>query len=41
MSTKLEVASQEAGKTAEFVGAALGLAAEDLRKGYEHLGNRL
>ena len=38
---KLEAASQEAGKTAESVGAALSLAVEELKKGYERLRNRL
>jgi hypothetical protein len=38
---KLEAAREEAGKTAESVGAALGLAIEELKKGYERLRSRL
>ena len=38
---KLEAARQEAGRTAESVGAALGLAIDELKKGYERLRNRL
>jgi predicted nuclease with TOPRIM domain len=38
---KLEAAREEVGKTAESVGAALGLAIEELKKGYERLRNRL
>ena len=38
---KLEAAREEAGKTAESVGTALGLAVEELKKGYERLKARL
>lgn len=38
---KLEAAREEAGKTAESVGAALGLAIEELKKGYERFRSRL
>ena len=38
---KLEAAREEAGKTAESVGTALSLAAEELKKGYERLRKRL
>jgi hypothetical protein len=41
MRPKLEAAKEEAGKTAESVGTALGLALEELKKGYERLRNRL
>ena len=41
MKPKLEAAKEEAGKTAESVGTALGLAVEELKKGYERLRNRL
>lgn len=41
MRPKLEAAKEEAGKTAESVGTALGLAVEELKKGYERLRNRL
>ena len=37
MRPKLEAAKEEAGKTAESVGTALGLAVEELKKGYERL----
>jgi len=41
--TKLDqvMAKEEASKTAESVGTALGLAVEELKKGYERLRNRL
>ncbi len=38
---KREAAREEAGKTAESVGAALGLAIDELKKGYERLRSRL
>ncbi len=38
---KLEAAREEVGKTAESVAAALGLAIDELKKGYERLRNRL
>ena len=38
---KLEAAREEAGKTAVSVGDALGLAIEELKKGYERLRTRL
>lgn len=38
---KLEAAGEEAGRTAESVGAALGLAIDELKKGYERLRSRL
>jgi chromosome segregation ATPase len=38
---KLEAAREEAGKTAESVGAALSLAIDELKKGYERLRSRL
>ncbi|UVT15750.1 MAG: hypothetical protein H8K04_18425 [Nitrospira sp.] len=38
---KLEGAREEAGKTAESVSTALGLAIEELKKGYERLKGRL
>ena len=38
---KLEAAREEAGKTAESVGAALGRAIDELKKGYDRLRNRL
>jgi chromosome segregation ATPase len=38
---KLEAAREEVGKTAESVGAALGLAIDELKKGYERLRSRL
>ena len=38
---KLEAARDEAGKTAESVGAALGLAIDELKKGYERFRSRL
>lgn len=38
---KLEAAREEVGKTAESVGDALGLAIEELKKGYERLRSRL
>lgn len=38
---KLEAAREEVGKTAESVGVALGMAIEELKKGYERLRNRL
>lgn len=38
---KLEAAREEAGRTAESVGAALGLAIDELKKGYERLRSRL
>ena len=41
MKPKLEAAKEEAAKTAESVGTALGLAVEELKKGYERLRNRL
>jgi hypothetical protein len=41
MRPKLEAAKEEAGKTAESVGTALGLALDELKKGYERLRNRL
>lgn len=41
MRPKLEAAREEAGKTAESVGAALNLAMEELKKGYERLRKRL
>jgi len=41
ISPKLEAAREEAGKTAESVSAALGLAIDELKKGYERLKNRL
>jgi hypothetical protein len=37
----LEAAREDAGKTAESVSAALGLAIDELKKGYERLRNRL
>jgi len=41
MKPKLEAGREEAGKTAESVGAALSLAMEELKKGYERLRSRL
>lgn len=41
MRPKLDTAREEAGKTAESVGAALSLAMEELKKGYERLRKRL
>ena len=41
MRPKLDAAGEEAGKTAESVGAALSLAMEELKKGYERLRKRL
>ena len=38
---KLDAAREEVGKTAESVGAALGLAIDELKKGYERLRSRL
>ena len=38
---KLEAAREEVGKTAESVGAALGMATEELKKGYVRLRSRL
>jgi seryl-tRNA synthetase len=38
---KLEAAREEVGRTAESVGAALGLAVDELKKGYERLRSRL
>jgi seryl-tRNA synthetase len=38
---RLEAAREEAGKTAESVGAALNLALEELKKGYDRLRKRL
>jgi len=38
---KLEGAREEAGKTAESVSTALGLAIDELKKGYERLKGRL
>lgn len=38
---KLEAAREEVGKTAESVGAALGMAIDELKKGYERLRSRL
>lgn len=38
---KLEAAREEAGKTAESVSTALGLAIDELKKGYERLKGRL
>ena len=38
---KLEAAREEAGKTAESVGAALSLAMEELKNGHERLRKRL
>jgi hypothetical protein len=38
---KLKAAREEAGRTAESVGAALGLAIDELKKGYERLRSRL
>lgn len=38
---KLEAARDEVGKTAESVGAALGMAIDELKKGYERLRSRL
>ncbi len=38
---KLDAAREEVGKTAESVGAALGLAIDELKKGYERLKGRL
>jgi chromosome segregation ATPase len=38
---QLEAAREEVGKTAESVGAALGLAIDELKKGYERLRSRL
>jgi hypothetical protein len=41
MKPKLEAAREEADKTAESVGAALDLAIDELKKGYERLKGRL
>lgn len=41
MKPKLEAGREEAGKTAESVGAALSLAMEELKNGYERLKKRL
>jgi predicted nuclease with TOPRIM domain len=38
---KLEAAREEVGRTAESVGAALGLAIDELKKGYERLRSRV
>lgn len=38
--TKLEAARGEVGNTAESVGAALGTAIDELKKGYERLRSR-
>jgi uncharacterized protein YicC (UPF0701 family) len=38
---KLEAARGEVGRTAESVGAALGLAIDELKKGYERLRSRV
>lgn len=38
---RLEAACAEVGKTAESVGAALGMAIDELKKGYDRLRNRL
>ncbi len=38
---KLEAAREEVGKTAESVGAALSLAIDELKNGYERLRSRL
>lgn len=38
---KLEAAREEVNKTAESVGTALGMAIEELKKGYERLRSRL
>ncbi|MBX3302947.1 MAG: hypothetical protein KF693_12105 [Nitrospira sp.] len=38
---RLEAAREEVGKTAESVGAALGMAIDELKKGYDRLRNRL
>ena len=38
---KLEAAREEVSKTAESVGTALGMAIEELKKGYERLRSRL
>ena len=38
---KLEAAREEAGKTAESVSTALGLAIDELKKGYMRLKSRL
>ena len=38
---KLEAAREEVGKTAGSVGAALGLAIDELKRGYERLRSRL
>jgi DNA repair ATPase RecN len=38
---RLEAAREEVGKTAESVGAALSLAIDELKKGYERLRSRL
>lgn len=38
---KLEAARDEVGKTAESVGTALGMAIDELKKGYERLRSRL
>ncbi len=38
---KVEAAREEAGKTAESVGAALGQAIDELKKGYDRLRSRL
>ncbi|MDC8448843.1 MAG: hypothetical protein LV473_10835 [Nitrospira sp.] len=38
---KLEAAREEVGKTADSVGTALGLAIDELKKGYERLRSRL
>jgi len=38
---KLDAVREEAGKTAESVGVALGQAIEELKKGYERLKDRL
>jgi hypothetical protein len=41
MKPKLDAAREEVGKTAESVGAALGQAIDELKKGYERLKGRL
>jgi chromosome segregation ATPase len=38
---KLEAAREEVGRTAESVGAALGMAIDELKKGYERLRSRV
>jgi chromosome segregation ATPase len=38
---KLEATREEVGRTAESVGAALGMAIDELKKGYERLRSRV